>query len=55
MEKLSVFMKQLACVEVGTSNHEKKDVIAQANVEGSMGTASFLIDLWNLRSRINDL
>jgi hypothetical protein len=43
MEELNVFMKWLACVGVGASNSKmkKEDVIAQANVEGSMGVASF--------------
>ncbi len=43
MEELNVFMKQLTCVRVGASNSKvrKEDVITQANVEGSMGMASF--------------
>jgi hypothetical protein len=54
MEELNVFVKHLACVGVGAfkSKVRKENVIAQANVKGSMGMAGFLIDLWNLKSKI---
>lgn len=53
-EELNVFMKHWTCVGGGAFNSmvKNENVIAQANVKGSMGMAGFLIDLWNLKSRI---